>query len=108
MKQFEIEIDKPSYSRFKEFEGLKGKDCFDKGMRKGDTISLTLPLTKRYNVILSQTVPNSEDAWVYATATLHDLVLDRYIDTFEVDDTIQGEWHFQTNDDEISINIISR
>ena len=55
---------------------------------------------------MAQSVPYQEDLTTSAYGTLHDIKQDRWVDCFEPDETILGEYCFIVDDIEFYINVL--
>lgn len=104
--QFDVLLTQEEYEPFKRLEGLTCTECYDKfGLRKEESVSLSIQIHDRWELHISQTVPYHENSTTSAYATLHDLEKNRWIDCLEPDDTVLGEYCFIVDGVEFHVNV---
>lgn len=104
----DIEIAKTCYDKFKRLENITGSECYQLGYKKGDTISLQLKVDNKHNLYVAQVIPNNDSDETYVTATLHNIIQDKYIDIVDGGGSILGEWSFNTDKETIIVNLLTR
>lgn len=104
---FDVLLTEEEYEPFRRLEGLTGEECYDKfGLKREESVSMVVKIHDRWELHMAQSVPYQEDLTTSAYGTLHDIEQDRWVDCYEPDDTILGEYCFIVDDIEFYINVL--
>ena len=104
---FEVRITEEEYEPFRRLEGLTGEECYDKfGLKREESVSMVVKIHDRWELHMAQSVPYQEGLTTSAYGTLHDIEQDRWVDCFEPDETILGEYCFIVDDIEFYVNVL--
>lgn len=103
---FDVLLTEEEYEPFKRLEGLTREECHDKfKLKSGEGANMVVKINDKWELHMTQLVSSHEHLITSTYGTLHDTEQDRWIDCYEPDYTILGEYYFTVDNIELYINV---